>query len=132
MANNFTDHIRGVVRVPLDSLAAQSIVEIPQALCQSATTEQFQEILASAVHPICAVVNNVQLEVIEEEISPLRLVETLRPETPSPRVKVRIACLLGQKCIDEAIQRLGPKFECRVQVYYIPPGKIKARQVKHH
>lgn len=132
MANNLTDHIRGVVRVPLDLLAAQGIVEIPQTLCDSATTEHFQQILASAVHPICAVVNNIQLESIEEEIRPLKLLDTLRLEAPSPSIKVRIACLLGQKCIDEAIHRLGPKFECRVKIYYIPPGKIEVRRVERY
>lgn len=125
--DNFSDHLRGLVRVPLGSLTAQDVVEIPQTLCNSATVAQLEQLLANPLHPQCAVVNRAQLNSIEEEIGPLTLTDTLKNGFDTPRIQTSVRCLLGQYCIEQARRVLGAQFLCTIKLYYIPQGNTATR-----
>ncbi|KAK7210132.1 hypothetical protein V2G26_017310 [Clonostachys chloroleuca] len=112
MANILSDHLRGIVQVPLQYLYSNEVNGCPESV---------PRFLSDPRRQLLGIIDQQTYRAVAKQIGLTKLRDTLKQDGgPLPIVKVKICALLGQGFIDQAKEVLGPDFNCVVRLYYIP------------
>lgn len=121
---SLANYLEGVARVPLSLLTSTGFGECPAQFSEVANGPDFAQFLTNPGHMIIGLVNSATLDGMlrTQRISRAEFRQTLSGKAPLLNDKHIVECLLGQHCIDKAKEALGGKFECKVNIYCVPPG----------
>lgn len=115
MASILSDHLRGIVQVPLQYLYSNEVNGCPESV---------PRFLSDPRRQLLGIIDQQTYRAVAKQIGLTKLRDTLKQDGgPLPIVKVKICALLGQGFIDQAKEVLGPDFNCVVRLYYIPSGE---------